>query len=171
MFIVFDTTGFAIMSLFACVIHEFGHLIVMALKGYKPTAIVLRGGGIKIGGCENSNSFAIIVAGSVANLIVFIVLYFMISVPYTNLYPIMFAVINLSIGLFNLLPLGCLDGKRLLQLFLTVRAVKVIEIITLIVVIVAIIFALKHGNVNFTLIATMFYVITVDAFDRRRSIV
>lgn len=161
-----DTTGFAFMSLLACLIHELGHLLVMFVKKHKPTAVTLRGGGIQITAPDCSDSVAILMAGSALNIIVFAVMLALLPRPYTDIYPVMFAVLNLCIGLFNLLPLGCLDGSRLLRRVLPARVMRVIETLTLLAVIALLAAAFRHGGVNFTLAAAMIYVIAIDVFER-----
>jgi Zn-dependent protease len=167
MFAALDTTGFALLSLAACLIHEAGHLAVMLAKGHKPPSVILRGGGIKISAdAARADSFAVLIAGSAANIAVFAALYIILPQPYTNIYPIMFAAMNLVIGLFNLLPLGCLDGKRLLALILPSRVVRAVEIMAFAAVIAVLAASFTRGGANFTLAAAMIYVISVDFFER-----
>jgi Zn-dependent protease len=162
MFIALDTTGFALMSLAACLIHEAGHLFAMFLTGRKPAAVELRGGGIRIDGSDSS-AF-VLISGSAVNIVLFFVLYF--TLPKTDIYPVMFAVINLMIGLFNLLPIGCLDGKRLLSLAVSGKLLRFVEIAAVLLVLAVIILAIMRGGINFTIAGVMIYVLTVDFFDR-----
>ena len=173
MFLALDTTGLALMSLAVCLIHEAGHLIAMVLTGQKPGAIVFRGGGVKIianstHSAHSTNSVHpaqspfVLLAGSGLNIALFLSLYF--TLPKTDIYPVMFAVLNLVIGVFNLLPVGCLDGKRLLGLFLPEKLLRVIETLALAAVVTAIIAAVVRGEVNFTIIAAIIYIIIVDFF-------
>jgi len=168
MFLTLDTTGFAIMSLIVCVIHEAGHLAAMLITEQKPNKIVFRGGGIKIASpsaqSHTAGSFFVLIAGSAVNIVLFFALYF--TLPQTNIYPVMFATLNLVIGVFNLLPIGCLDGKRLLEMFLPKRMLRVVEIIALAAVAVVVTAAIVRGGVNFTLAAAMIYVVSVDFFSR-----
>jgi Zn-dependent protease len=172
LFIALDTTGFALMSLAVCAIHEAGHLIAVLIKGHKLSSLTFRGGGIKISSCPQQteypykDSFLILIAGSAVNISLFFLLYF--TLPKTNITPIMFAVLNLTIGVFNLLPIGCLDGNRILRLFISDKALKTIEIIAITGVVAAIILILLKGGTsggfNFTIIAAMVYIICVDTF-------
>jgi Zn-dependent protease len=167
MFTFLDTGGFALMSLAACLIHELGHLTAMLLRRKKPSAVTLRGGGIAIeNGCAPYSPF-ILAAGSTANFVVFAVLFLVLPRPYSDLYPIMFALSNLWIGLFNLLPVGCLDGNRLLALVLPARILRVIEVIAVLAtVIAAAMMFLREGGVNLTIVAVVIYVIAVDFFGK-----
>ena len=162
MFITLDTTGFALMSLSVCLIHEAGHLTAMLLIGQKPDSIMLRGGGIKI--ASKCDSMLVLLAGSAVNIVLFFALYF--TLPKTDIYPVMFAVLNLVIGLFNLLPVGCLDGKRLLEMFMPEKLLRIIEIVTVTAVIAVIIAAFSRGGVNFTFTAVIIYIIAVDFFGK-----
>jgi Zn-dependent protease len=155
MFAALDTTGFALMSLVVCLIHECGHLIAMRKK---PNSITFRGGGVRIE--SDSDSVAVLIAGSALNIVIFAVLWTVL--PKTDIYPVMFAMMNLAIGLFNLLPVGCLDGKRLLSKFVPDKLLKVIEIAAIAAVIVVI----AVSDVNFTILGVIFYVIAVDFFSR-----
>ncbi|MCL1904200.1 MAG: hypothetical protein FWF94_07270 [Oscillospiraceae bacterium] len=171
-YITFDTTGFAVISLLTCIIHEAGHLTTMFIFRQKPESIVFRGGGIRIGESYNADGalktigfkerFIVLISGSAVNICLFLFLYF--SLPKTNIYPIMFAILNLIIGLFNLLPIGCLDGKQLLELFLPERILNIVEALFLILVVIIVIIAVISGGVNFTIAAAMFYVLCVDFF-------
>jgi len=165
MFLTLDTTGFALMSLAACIIHEAGHLLALLLTGGRLDSLVFRGGGIRIA-ADNTDSVFVLIAGSAVNIVLFFVLYF--TLPKTDIYPIMFAVLNLVIGLFNLLPIGCLDGSKLLSLFVSHKICKVIEIIAITGVVTAIIFVVLNKNeINFTLIAVLIYVVCADYFSER----
>jgi Zn-dependent protease len=167
MFAVLDTTGFALMSLIVCAIHEAGHLVAMAIHKQKPSAIILQGGGIKIAAhMPFGQSASVLLAGSAANLSVFAVMYAVLPFPYTNIYPIMFAVLNFVIGVFNLLPIGCLDGKRLLALITPPRVLRAVEAVAIAAVVGVLVVAFGRGGVNFTLAAAMIYVISVDFFER-----
>jgi Zn-dependent protease len=148
MFASLDTTGYALMSIVVCLVHELGHLL--AMRG-KPYSIMFRGGGIRI--VSDCNSFFVLIAGSLTNIVLFFILY--------SVFPV-FAVMNLVIGLFNLLPIGCLDGKLLLEKIMPVKALRVIEAVTIIAVIAVIVIV----QVNFTIIGVIFYVIAVDFFGR-----
>jgi len=160
MFLTLDTTGFAMMSLAVCLIHEAGHLLIMLITGEKPESIMFRGGGIRIS--SNSTSVPVLLAGSTVNIGIFFALYF--TLPKTDIYPVMFAVLNLTIGVFNLLPIGCLDGKRLLEMFISEKILKAIEAVMLVIVVVVIIVVIMHGGVNLTFAAAMVYILSVDYF-------
>jgi len=167
MFAFFDTGGYALMSLAACLIHELGHLVAMLIRGQKPTAITFRGGGVCIDTPpESTPSLFVLIAGSAANFGVFVGAFFVAGQPHDELFPIMFAFTNLWIGLFNLLPIGCLDGNRILARFLPAKVLRVIEVVTVIAVVTAVAAMIFRGEVNFTLLAVMIYVIAVDFWSK-----
>ena len=165
MFLTLDTTGFAIISLLVCVVHEAGHLLAMLIVKQKPASITFKGGGIVIGS-RHEQCLLVLIAGSFVNIVLFFALYF--ALPKNDIYPVMFAVLNLVIGVFNLFPVGCLDGKKLLALFVPEKPLKVIEAVVLCLVFVVIAAALLveefRGGVNFTLAAAMIYVVCIDFF-------
>jgi len=163
-FLRFDATGYGMLSLAACAVHEAGHLIAALIRGERIREIALRGGGIKI--TAEKNGLFVLFAGSLVNLALFFILYFLL--PRTDIRPVMFAVLNLIIGVFNLLPVGCLDGKLILSEFLPAfipeTAVKTLEAVAFLSVIACLIAAVFFGKVNFTLIIVLIYIMAVDIF-------
>ncbi|MCL2036154.1 MAG: hypothetical protein FWG83_02050 [Oscillospiraceae bacterium] len=161
MFLSLDSTGFAIMSLSVCLIHEAGHLAAMLFTKKKPKSIVFSGGGVRIT-VSGRQSLSVIVAGSAVNIGLFFLLYF--TLPKNALYPVMFAVLNLVTGVFNLLPIGCLDGKRLLSIFLPERPLAVIETVVTLLTVIVIAAAFFEGYINFTIVGAIIYIMAVDFF-------
>ncbi|MCL2634435.1 MAG: hypothetical protein FWD34_07990 [Oscillospiraceae bacterium] len=163
LFLAFDVTGFGILSVLVCLIHEAGHLFAMLIRGEKVESIVFRGGGIKIiPEIKGGDSIFVTAAGSAVNIGLFFLLYF--TLPKTDIYPVMFAVLNLVIGLFNLLPVGCLDGKRLVENILPYKVARIVEIIALAVILVGVAAAFVFGSVNFTLLIVIIYIMVIDIF-------
>jgi len=166
LFTVFDTTGFAILGLCAGVVHELGHLAAMWLSGVKVKSIFFRGGGIQIEPEEKGKiTLFILSAGSIANFLTFAVIFTALERPFSYLYPLLFSLMNVCVGMFNLLPIGCMDGKQILERLLPPRmhyALRILEIALILVLSGAVIVALYHGFFNFTVIAAMVYVILVD---------
>jgi len=160
LFLCFDVTGYGILSLLACLVHESGHLFAMLILGEKPNEIVFRGGGVKISAA--GWNLPVLAAGSFLNVALFFILYF--TLPKTDIYPVMFAVLNLVIGVFNLLPIGCLDGKRIISLFLSEKIVSAVEKTAFAAAVLAVFTAFFFGKVNFTLIIVLFYIMAIDIF-------
>jgi len=163
LFLCFDNTGYGFLSLLACLVHEAGHLTAMIMLGEKPREIMFGGGGVKIAAAGASkNPLFVLIAGSFVNISLFLILYTVL--PKTDIYPIMFAVLNLIIGVFNLLPIGCLDGKHILGLFFPEKPVKIAEAVFFTALIIGLVAAIFFGKVNFTLIIVLFYIMAIDIF-------
>ena len=85
-----------------------------------------------------------------------------------------FAIINLLIGLFNLLPVNMFDGGKITELILSKfvmpdTAYYISHILSLIITVSALlasIFLYSLGIVNFTIVATLCYVAAVCAIPR-----
>lgn len=122
----FDFSFFAAVSLFflffggecsfaavvACVVHEFAHLIMMWICSVHPEGITFYGAGIKISSdkvqhCSYIQKLMIYSAGCVVNLLMSVIA--MLLSDYS------FVVVNIIIAIFNLLPLGMLDGAAILD--------------------------------------------------------
>jgi Zn-dependent protease len=115
LFACLDVSGYGLLGLCACLIHESGHLAAMLIEHHPPAMVTFYGGGIKISGHRtNRLSPFVLFAGSGANLLAFAVT--LAASDGTSLFPLIFAVMNLVIAVFNLLPIGYLDGARLIEL-------------------------------------------------------
>ena len=119
-FLIFvDTSGMAVLSLTACILHEGGHLLVMALLGHYPDRITFYGGGIAINksGMEslpNPKRILILSSGCAVNLFIASLYLFL---PDNRIIQI-FSAVNLLIGLFNALPIGYFDGAQIVEILL-----------------------------------------------------
>ncbi len=114
-----DTQGIAMLSLIACVLHEGGHLLAMAVCSVQPERITFYGGGIaitkRLDGCPLYKQVFILSAGCAVNLLIALSC---LAMARYNEFAEIFAAVNILILAFNLLPLGYFDGARLLDLFL-----------------------------------------------------
>ena len=119
-FLIFaDTSGMAVLSLTACILHEGGHLLAMALCGIYPDKITFYGGGIAIDklGMEQISDcrrLFILAAGCTVNFLISSVCLF---TPENEMLQV-FSAVNLLIGIFNALPIGYFDGARILEILL-----------------------------------------------------
>lgn len=119
-FLIFaDTSGMAVLSLTACILHEGGHLLAMALCGIYPDKITFYGGGIAIDklGMEQISDcrrLFILSAGCMVNFLISSTYFFD---PENEMIQV-FSAVNLLIGIFNALPIGYFDGARILQILL-----------------------------------------------------
>ena len=108
----------------AVIIHESGHLLVMLRLGYFPKRIKISLFEIDIrdeGRQQRSTreNLLIIFFGPAANFICFLPAFLIYLNGAVCFLP--FAAANLSVGLFNLLPVMTLDGGQLLYLVLCLR--------------------------------------------------
>ncbi len=159
---------YAVMGLAACIWHELGHLMVMAICGITAKRILFYGAGIKILPDKQfcftdfGTEFLVLIAGSAAN---FLAAFLMAGSEIMEIK--LFSAINMAIGAFNLLPLQYLDGGKLLTAFiyklcsypnacLMERYIKWINIFLIISVMISFAFV---GKGNFTLYITLCYLL------------
>ncbi len=110
-----DKTGFGLMSLSICAAHELAHLIIMKAAGITPESVTFYGAGIRITSPETESrsptvQAAVYAAGCVMNFLLAAAM-FAAGLEST-------AAVSLFTGVFNLLPIGEFDGRRLLKLLL-----------------------------------------------------
>lgn len=115
-----DLRAFTLISIAAAVIHEGGHLLMMALCGVPPKSVMIHAFGVVI--CEQTQvalsrhrEVLISLAGPAANGIAA-----GISLLCHRWIPVeSFVLTNGALGLFNLLPVDSLDGGRALWIWLS----------------------------------------------------
>lgn len=173
-FLIVDKQGFTVLTLLASLTHELGHLFALIALGNKPKELVFEIVGIRL---VKQNKFIsynkeilILFAGPLTNIIIFFVLYFFFK---DNYYCNIFSLTNLFIGIFNLLPVGNLDGGQILnlalkkscELYTSNLLVIVISIIVIIPVILFSLYLLIFKN-NFTLTITSVYLLFMLIFNK-----
>lgn len=113
-------------ALVCCLLHELGHLAAMFACGYSPKALCFYAGGIKLvpgsGIVPRGRQAAILSAGCAVNLL--------LAGASSLLGLGRLACVNLAFALINLLPLRCLDGGRLLALFLPEKRRRLAAVLT-----------------------------------------
>jgi stage IV sporulation protein FB len=164
LFLLTDETGFGMLSLYACAAHELSHLAAMKLFGADVSAITFYGAGIRISS-ENTETLpffsqmTIYLAGCAVN--------FLLAAVFFLAGDLRISAINLFIGIFNLLPLGTLDGANIVKLA-AIRffppenvdnVMKICAVISTIAVAAAAV--LFGGRASFSLIATAVYFVFV----------
>ncbi len=115
--LVSDKSGFFLPMLASVVLHEAAHLFTMYLLGCNPKAIRLIPASVRIVrdiSCKTKNEVLISLSGPLINLFLFAAFYIMFTF-WNNEKILTFAVINLIIGAFNLLPVKGLDGGVILK--------------------------------------------------------
>lgn len=141
-----DRTGYMLPTLFAIIIHEMAHLFAMWVQDCSPLSVRLIPASVQINkkfSFSAKNDVLIAAAGPAANIILFMCLYFN-YVAFGNLTVLYYALLNLVIGCFNLLPVKGLDGGTIIYILVckfcgAQKANLFIKIITLILA-VAVIF-------------------------------
>ena len=166
LFFLTDESGAGLCALSSCIVHELSHLAVMAGYGISPGRITLYGAGMRIfcGKLEyapDRTRAAVYAAGAAANLV--LAACFFICGITTGAY------INLFTGIFNLLPIGELDGARLLRLLLIrrCRVERIDDVMRAAAVFSVLLCAgtafIVRGGVSFTLLTTAAYFIILGA--------
>lgn len=116
----------AISYLISLLIHEFAHAIVASRLGYQCGKITLYPTGALLSGAYDEFTFKdeilVSIAGPLANLAMIVTsVFFWWIFPELYNYLQIFVVANLSLFLFNLLPIFPLDGGRVLLAFLSCK--------------------------------------------------
>lgn len=114
LFIAVDKTGHILPLLLAILLHESGHLIALYAVGTPPKAVRLVPGCFQIVSRHiptDRNEMLVLAAGPVANLICFFACYRMQATT-------RFAVMNLLLFIYNMLPVEGLDGGSMLRLLI-----------------------------------------------------
>ncbi len=114
--LVFDRTGFILPLLFAVLVHELGHLAAMWVLDCAPKRIRLVPAAVEITTkLQSGGRYEIFIAlcGPAINLFLFAIL-FLNYLAFSNDSYLTIGLINLLIGLFNLLPVTGLDGGTVL---------------------------------------------------------
>lgn len=112
-----DHTGIARLALLASILHEAGHVLIFWLiHGHFPL-LTLTLNGISLQaeqGLTSGELFLLAAAGPISNFVACSVMLLAIN-HRASYWGYFFACTNLCMGLFNLIPLGPLDGKRMFQ--------------------------------------------------------
>ena len=111
-----DKTGLALPTLFAVLLHETGHLLAMWIIGTPPKSIRLIPASVQITRSISSrykNDIIVALSGPLVNFALFLTLYINYLI-FDNEGILYYSLINLIVGLFNLLPVTGLDGGTVL---------------------------------------------------------
>ena len=142
--IAIDRTGLIIPTLFAMFIHEGGHLLAMWAADCQPKAIRLIPTSVQITrgfSPKKHGEIAISLCGPLANIILFSSL-FTNYLIFKSEQSLNFALLNLVIALFNLLPVTGLDGGAIITIVISkftniYKAESIVRIITVVFSLVA----------------------------------
>lgn len=170
LFSIFDKQGIMFCSFFSAIFHELGHILCMIflkinLKkvNFKAYAVDIILEDYKI---ERKKEFLISFAGVIFNLILFLFSFILLDIFNFEILK-HFAICNLSLGFFNILPVRMLDGGNVIYLFLLSKfegktAEKILDVFSCVFLgaltfLCFIIF--KNFKINFSLILVTLYLI------------
>lgn len=168
--VILNIFGGLICCASAVALHESGHLLAMKKLGYSPDKIKISAFEIKIFDSKRQqrrdrDNFFIIFSGPFFNFICFIAFYLLYLLGNEILMP--FAAANLSVGLFNSLPVLSLDGGQIIFILLrrrlnpekAERIVNTITFITIFPLAVLGFIVLFNSKYNFSLLFVCAYLI------------
>ena len=133
-----DRTGLVVPTITAVAVHECGHLLAMWAAECQPKAIRLIPTSVQITRGFSNKKYGesgIALCGPVANLVLFLALYANFLM-FESKKILSFAILNLVLAFFNLLPVSGLDGGVLLAAFLSRftdinKAYRIVQIVTM----------------------------------------
>ena len=175
LFSILDTSMVVILGVSAALIHELTHITALVIIGKYPDSISFQPFGIKMKICKLKTSFSyskevfVLLSGCMMNLLIFAVIY-NIKGELT-----LVSAVHLVTGVFNLLPIGILDGGRFtfltLQQFCSIRTAYIISEVISYVIIAPIfmvgIFLFWRSYYNFTLLLTSIYLLSALIIKQR----
>lgn len=159
----------AAITMISCLLHELGHIGAMKLSGVKVRRLVFYSGGIALTSdppteyTDIRREIMILSAGCAVNMMIFAAAYFSGST--------LWALVNLSLALFNLLPFSPLDGGRIIKALAshicpTADICGAQKIFDIIFGTAAAAFFIARGNINFTLPLTLALIILEGIADK-----
>lgn len=164
--LIFDKSYTAVFALLAAILHELAHLCCFIYFGQIPKKVELNALGMRIPREEGTKlslkqEGIVALAGPVTNVILAL-----ITVTFTNVeWASRATAVNLSLAVFNLLPIFELDGGRAIYYLLcnrveektASRVVTILSTISLFLLYLCGFIVLFRTGYNFTLIATTVY--------------
>ena len=168
-----DRTGMILPTFFAILMHEIGHLFAMWALDCEPRQIRLVPASVQIvSGFSKryKNDIIVAVCGPAVNIVLFLTLYFNYLV-FKNELTLYYALLNLIVGAFNLLPVSGLDGGTVLFSIIAKRkdishaalTIKLITLITAVLVISAAIVLTIRGNLNISVYIVGIYLFVMSS--------
>lgn len=179
--IINDEKGIVICCLLASFCHEMGHIFAMRFFGTKVEKIGLSVFDISIIDVGSAyRGFIAEIIITLAGVFVNIVLFLLCCIVYNsyNIYILKyFAIANLTLGIFNALPVDSLDGGNAFEMILRRNfSDKIVYFITLAVSILVVIplgffsfLILLNSPYNFTMLFATMYLIGVIIFKRKKN--
>lgn len=166
-----DRTGMLLPTLFAVFMHELGHLFVMWATDNEPRQIRLIPASVQIvNGFSKSykNDLAVAICGPLVNIVLFLVFYFNFK-AFGNELVLYYALLNLVIAVFNLLPVKGLDGGTIVYALIASKfginkaeiTVKIFTVIIAVSVGAVAIFLKVKGDTNISLFIIAAYLLVI----------
>ena len=164
-----DRTGLALPTIFAVFVHEMGHLFCMWAMDTSPKSVRLIPTSVQIIrgiGSSYKKDIAVAVCGPLVNFVLFFTLYFN-YLAFENKITLYYALVNLIICVFNLLPVKGLDGGTILFSLIARktdynRACVILRLVTILtavaIIITAIVFTVR-GEINISLYIIGIYLV------------
>ncbi len=164
-----DKSGYILYMISAVVLHEAAHLFTMKIVGCNPKEVWLIPTSVRIVRgitVKESHEIAISLSGPLINILFFFIFYIVFLLSGSE-EALNFSVINLLIGVFNLLPVNGLDGgiilKKLLEKITSPdKARLTVKLLTVIFSLLIIFFGIKtftDSSYNFTPIVLGIYLL------------
>ncbi|MBQ8202932.1 MAG: site-2 protease family protein [Clostridia bacterium] len=164
-----DRTGLIIPTIFACAVHEGGHLFAMWICECQPKSIRLIPASVQIVrgfSAKPQGEITIALLGPAANIAVFLCLllnYFLFQSENV----LIFALTNLIIAVFNLLPVTGLDGGTVLKnliarktdIYTAERKVSIITLVLSAAMFFAGVYILISGKFNISVFIMAIYLL------------
>ena len=165
--LVVDRTGLIVPTMFAVFIHETGHLLAMWAADCQPKSIRLIPTSVQIVRSispKKHGEIAIMLCGPLANVVLFISLFANYLIFNSN-QSLSFAILNLVIALFNLMPVSGLDGGTLLTIIIAkytdvYKAESIVKMITIVFSFIVFLFGVYlwvSGTVNISVFIVALY--------------
>ena len=171
--IIFDTSMSVIICFVSVICHESGHILALRHYGAYPRKIKLTLFDIAISDCQKitrkcKDELIITLAGVTVNFVLAIISYIFLKMT-SNYYIQIFFDTNMTLGLFNILPVDSLDGGQAMLIILEnhfslEKSNIILEIISFIILVPVLIMGflvLLQSKYNFTLLLTALYLITI----------
>lgn len=162
----------------ALLLHELAHVFIALKRGYtlKEFKICLFGVSVELNEkIDDKDSFAVNIAGPVLNLflcLVCVALYWLIPKSYQILN--VFCIANLTLAVFNLLPIYPLDGGKIFESFIEPKKYKklnkIICVLLSTLAIIGFIFSCFYQVNWFLLLLSVFFISSKTTFQSKMTI-
>lgn len=168
-----DPSGMPLWCVAASAMHEMGHFLALLALGSRPASVSVGMFGVRIvqdpaARLSYGGSLLVALAGPLVNLFTFAVLAAATGMT-------MPAAVHFTMGAFNLLPVGPLDGGQALYFALAgrwgeetgERVGQIVSVLTLVPLATAGFYLLIRSGYNFTLLAVSLYLGLLLLFKKR----